>query len=544
MKQLYLVIILAFAATLGQAQGTLCNSSGNIVIFTNYDGGILTINVNQNIPNLKIGVVSYEAVAISITGTYAGNVTEVRYAGYNANNDNCNTGTTNTSISGAGSAATSITFAPTSTLANSYGYGSIICAYSCDISTYQGGCNTVDQIESYFLSVFANSSIYMHRVQYNCWSGTQNISAGGDCCALAVPFGGIVNDTAESCAGTCDGSATASAAGGEEPYTFQWSTGATTASITNLCPGTYTLTVTDDLGATDTLEIEIDSAASISVSQYPALCDGESITVGANTYTASGSYTDTLSAANGCDSVVFTHLTVYPPNINTQAFQASECDGLSVIVGVHTYTESGNYTDTLPSSTGCDSVVITVIDLFPADLIFTQPGDETVNAGNTASFTLTPSNASSVLQWQENSGTGFVDLSDAGPYSGTHTASLSVAAVPASMNNYLYRCIVSEPLCSDTSDTAMLKVKIPSGVSSPADGGWSIYPNPASDVLHVVSGQRIAGTYTIIDYTGRVVMKGLLVHGNASINVGLLKTGMYTLLADDREGYRFSVTAK
>lgn len=544
MKQLYLVIILALLAGFSRAQGTLCNSSGNIVIFTNYDGGILSINVNQNIPNLKIGVVSYEAVAISITGTYAGNVTEVRYAGYNANNDNCNTGTTNTSISGAGSAATSITFAPASTLTNSYGYSSIICAYSCDIGSNQGGCNTVDQIEDYFLSVFSNSSIYMHRVQYNCWSGTQNISAGGDCCALAVPFGGLVNDTAESCAGACDGSAEASAVGGQEPYSFQWSTGASTASIVGLCPGTYTVTVTDDLGTMDTVEIVIDSAAAISSSQYPALCDGESIAVGANVYTTTGNYTDTLSAVNGCDSVVFTYLTVFPPNVHTQDFQASECDGFTVTVGAHTYTESGNYTDTLTSSAGCDSVVNTVIDLFPADLIFAEPGDETVNAGNTASFTLTPSTSTSLLQWQENSGTGFIDLSDAGPYSGTNTSTLSVAAVPVSMNNYLYRCIVSEPLCSDTSDTAMLKVKIPSGVNNPAGRTRSIYPNPASNVLHVVSGQRITGTYAVIDCTGRVALKGILNDLNTSIDVSPLKAGLYTLLLDGSEGYLFSRTGQ
>jgi len=542
MKHCFTTFIIAILAVMSQAQGTLCNSSGNIVLFTNYDGGILTINVNQNIPNLKIGVVSYEAVAITITGTYASNVTEVRYAGYNASNDNCNTGTTNTSISGAGSAATSITFAPTSTLSNSYGYGSIICAYSCDIGSSQGGCNTVDQIEDYFLQVFSNSSIYMHRVQYNCWSGTQNISAGGDCCALAISFSGTINDTAESCAGACDGTATASASGGQEPYTFLWSTGATTASISGLCPGMYTVTIEDDLGTLDTVETTIDSATAISSTQYPVLCNGESITVGGNTYTVSGNYSDTLVAGNGCDSAVYTVLTVYPAYASAQEYEASECDGLSVTVGAHTYTESGIYLDTLTSATGCDSVVSTSIALSPADLINVQPGNQTIQAGNTAHFTITPASTSSALQWQENAGTGFIDLSNAGPYSGTSTASLSVAAVTTSMNNYLYRCIVSDPLCSDTSDTAMLKVKTPTGVMSLGSGAaWRIFPNPASEVLNVVTENPTRAIYRVMDCTGRMVASGTLSGTRTEVGIHHLPEGLYTLLIDGFEAYPFAV---
>ncbi|MEY3153196.1 MAG: hypothetical protein RLZZ333_1793, partial [Bacteroidota bacterium] len=36
--------------------GNFCNPNGNLFVFSNYDGGILTINVDQNIPNLKIGM--------------------------------------------------------------------------------------------------------------------------------------------------------------------------------------------------------------------------------------------------------------------------------------------------------------------------------------------------------------------------------------------------------------------------------------------------------------------------------------------------------
>ncbi len=55
----------------------------------------------------------------------------------------------------------------------------------------------------------------------------------------------------ESCAGACDGSATASGSGGTPTYSYLWSTGATTSGITGLCAGSYGVTVTDMAGCTD-----------------------------------------------------------------------------------------------------------------------------------------------------------------------------------------------------------------------------------------------------------------------------------------------------
>jgi len=47
-----------------------------------------------------------------------------------------------------------------------------------------------------------------------------------------------------------NGTATATASGGTSPYTYLWSTGATTSTITGLTAGTYTVTVTDSHGCT------------------------------------------------------------------------------------------------------------------------------------------------------------------------------------------------------------------------------------------------------------------------------------------------------
>jgi hypothetical protein len=54
--------------------------------------------------------------------------------------------------------------------------------------------------------------------------------------------------TKTSCFGVCDGKDSVAVSGGQPPYQFVWSTGATTQAISGLCPGIYTVTITDALG--------------------------------------------------------------------------------------------------------------------------------------------------------------------------------------------------------------------------------------------------------------------------------------------------------
>ncbi len=172
------------------AQGTFCNAQGNVAIFSNYDGGGLTINVDQDIPDLHIGIVSYEFAVIGINGPFASNVVAVQWAGYNGNNDHCGTGaiTQSTVIGGVTSGISDIVVIPPASLANTNGNPNIICSYSCDINTQQGGCNTVDQVAHYFLDQW-NGTLLFHLTQYGCWGGVYAISDGGNCCVDPLATG-------------------------------------------------------------------------------------------------------------------------------------------------------------------------------------------------------------------------------------------------------------------------------------------------------------------------------------------------------------------
>ncbi len=74
------------------------------------------------------------------------------------------------------------------------------------------------------------------------------ITAGGISVNLsAQQYGGGFQT---SCHGVCDGSITSTVSGGASPYTYLWNNGMTTANLSNLCAGTYTVTVTDASGQT------------------------------------------------------------------------------------------------------------------------------------------------------------------------------------------------------------------------------------------------------------------------------------------------------
>jgi hypothetical protein len=130
------------------------------------------------------------------------------------------------------------------------------------------------------------------------------------------------------------------------------------SSITNDIDGDSRSMTTPDIGA-DEYSI---TPVCLGPTQTLVECDGFSITVGSNTYTTTGVYTDTLVGV-GCDSIVVTDLTVNPIANFTQTLV--ECTGYSITVGSNTYSATGVYIDTLvaASSLGCDSIVTTDLTL-------------------------------------------------------------------------------------------------------------------------------------------------------------------------------------
>jgi|GEM_PF-6173328 len=104
--------------------------------------------------------------------------------------------------------------------------------------------------------------------------------------------------------------------------------------------------------------------------------------------------------------------------------------------------------------------------------ITTSPSALSTSAGGNASFTVVAANATG-YQWQENSGSGYTNISNGGVYSGATTATLTITGATTGMNGYLYRVVATGSVSpTATSNAASLTIQQPSApfVFTPAAG--------------------------------------------------------------------------
>lgn len=292
-----------------------CQSDGNIVIFANYDGGYLTIDVNQDIPNLKVGISTYEPVSVVFTGAFIGNITEVVYAGFQpltgTGNFHCDNDLAVTAVAAPPNATVTILNYPPVTLISpdvplfpgstflipAGNNGGIIGCTTCSNDTYQGGVNTAEQIGDFFATYF-NGEVLFLKTQYACWCGVQNLDVPATCCTELNPVASVTITTSTGGTTLCDGSSLELSAGpGYSSYA--WSTGANTPSISVSTPGAYSVTITSTCGtATDDIVITEESAPDLTIDASPDYgCVGGVIQAGVNN--PSGSYDFTILNASG-----------------------------------------------------------------------------------------------------------------------------------------------------------------------------------------------------------------------------------------------------
>ena len=369
---LAICLISLFSFFTRQVKAQICDSTANIVLFSNYDGGILNINVDVNIPNLKIGITTYEAVEVNIAGPYAGNVTQVVYAGYNSNNNHCTTVIPTTTINGVPSNLVTIIFAPPATLSDPNGNSSIICAYSCGPGT-QGGCNTSLQVMHYFTTTMGGS-IFSYFTQYGCWSNAgYSISAGGNCCPPQPVNAYFTPSASVICAGDCitfsnqtTGVATAwnwTFPGASVPASTQQQPG----TICYNTPGVYPVTLTASNATlsdvhTDTIYVGQAYADSVNAT----ICLGDVYTFpDGTTSQANTTHVSYLTGAYGCDSIITTQLSVVSidtsitnlgvltVNVQIPAVQWVNCNGYVPIPGQTGYSF-------YPLSTGYYAAILTI----------------------------------------------------------------------------------------------------------------------------------------------------------------------------------------
>ncbi|MEP7265239.1 MAG: T9SS type A sorting domain-containing protein [Bacteroidota bacterium] len=145
----------------------------------------------------------------------------------------------------------------------------------------------------------------------------------------------------------------------------------------------------------------------------------------------------------------------------------------------------------------CGRGVLTVSNFVftPATpLITVQPTNKNVCAATTTTFSITATNTTS-YQWQENTGSGFTNITNGGIYSNATTATLTLTGVTTAMSGYTYQCIATGSVSpAATSNTASLTVN--ANVTPTFTAVTPFCSGSAAPVLPTTSNNSFTGTWS------------------------------------------------
>ena len=267
------------------------------------------------------------------------------------------------------------------------------------------------------------------------------------------------------------GSATATGMGGVPPYSYAWSNGATTQTISNLAPGVYTVSVTDQNSCVTTESVTIIAAGDLTLSVSTtgsADCDGPTgtatvtVTGGTAPYTyafsgginngsataqflPAGNFSVTVTDANGCEAMAdFTvgglgGLEIAIDATPAACGQGGGTAGVMIISGTGPFTyewstgattpvitglAGGTYSVTVIDANGCDDSETVTIDSGADIMVSGMSFDASCGNGADGSIALTVMGGDTPYSYSWSNGvTGTNILSNlaAGAYSVTVT---------------------------------------------------------------------------------------------------------------------------
>lgn len=184
--------------------------------------------------------------------------------------------------------------------------------------------------------------------------------------------------------------------------TYQWNTGSTQPYI-NVSPSqttTYTVTGTTDYGCSTTAEQTIIVGTGSSQTIYDTVCQGAGYEANGFTLTeaetgTAGTLTRTRTmTTSGCSSNLTLQLMVKSPV--AELVEATGC-GSYTWNGV-TYYESGEYTQTFTAANGCDSVVTLRLTITIIPEVTIVATDDTICTGDEVTLQAVLTNAEYILQ--------------------------------------------------------------------------------------------------------------------------------------------------
>ena len=292
--------------------------------------------------------------------------------------------------------------------------------------------------------------------------------------------------------------------------------------------GFYTDSLTSAAGCDSIVVFDLTINNSFAEARSASICDNSTFTLpdGVVVNTA-GTYTSVLTAANGCDSVITYTVDVVSSFALVQDLEA--CDGDTVVVGTSVYTTTGSYVDSLLSAGGCDSVVTTNLVVYPT--VDVTIGGVTVVCESAPAVDLALDPVGGVL-----SGPGVVDSTTFDP---------AAAGVGVATLTYTFE----DGNGCDATASLDVEVVVCTGIED-IDGieALSIYPNPYISSINLLFDDAVAGelNITLFDVTGRVLKAESVMTtigaNTISINVSPEVASGVHILQIERDGAVYSTT--
>ncbi|MFI5204423.1 MAG: gliding motility-associated C-terminal domain-containing protein [Flavobacteriales bacterium] len=119
--------------------------------------------------------------------------------------------------------------------------------------------------------------------------------------------------------------------------------------------GVYTHVFTTGSGCDSTINLNLSVLPTYATPLSQQICSGDSVQLNGQFYFQTGLYTQTLIASNGCDSVLSLTLQVDP--LFSDTLNYSICQGETLTIGSQTFSSTGIYPIVMQTANGCDSIV-------------------------------------------------------------------------------------------------------------------------------------------------------------------------------------------
>ncbi|HNW96895.1 MAG TPA: PKD domain-containing protein [Bacteroidales bacterium] len=336
-------------------------------------------------------------------------------------------------------------------------------------------------------------------------------------CQPTMLYVSLISENVQ-CDSVCNGIVNAIVAGGTPPYNYNWSNSVSSASIAGLCPGSYTITVTDANGCSYVDSTTVGTSNHVEASFYATPASGN-IPLNVSFY-----FMGSVSSSN------------------TYYWDFGDGNTSNIANPSHTYTVADNYKVELTVSNGnCSSTYHIFID-----------------AGNTscyAMYSIYPDTATLHHYYIVNMTNGVQPIKYLWSWGdGTHDTIPYPSHTYNAAGNYLICLAITDSNgCTSTyCDSSIINKSINTIISVdviPSDNSgiieheifdtFNIFPNPAKDKIEILLSENLIlrnNKIEIYDVVGNLTLCKRLEGKNTIINIANLTKGLYYVKLSSEKG--------